>query len=461
MSAEKRWHEDTLQKNADPSVPEAILTWMNGLRSQKGAALFPDLGSRDSEPTQLAPDRASNDSETAAALLRAIQGTEIAARLKGKSPPGNGHRPAPPLAEPRGAASHGLEPGAGGPSATMSMLLRAMKDTEIAAFLEAFVAPAKGANDSAGPDQPAEAAGADSEAVAESAPPAPKPLTELLRSMQDAETVAFLEAFVVPAKEANKEVAQARPAKAATPHPKFRPPAVSLPGPPAQSDPAPATPAPPPAAAEQPATGTHPETEGSVKGLRPQVVPERAAPSPRARTVKAVRKHISKDRILGQVNRKLSSLASRVGLTPERLDWAESQLETRFEKWFEPPDPRRRSRRLPKPPVLAFYWPSHDQRACEVVDISLGGLHLITEDRWPEGSIVSLALQRTDRVKGTPDSWMAVDFRVVRLCEGSLAGAFIPSPPDLRYTAAGRAENCADRKTLNRFVQQLVPPDQM
>src|SRR6185312_16388869 len=134
MSAEKRWHEDTLQKDADPSVPEAILTWMNGLRSQKGAALFPDLGSRDSEPTQLAPDRASNDSETAAALLRAIQSTEIAARLKGKSPPGNGHRPAPPLAEPRGAASHGLEPGAGGPSATMSMLLRAMKDTEIAAF---------------------------------------------------------------------------------------------------------------------------------------------------------------------------------------------------------------------------------------------------------------------------------------------------------------------------------------
>jgi hypothetical protein len=209
---------------------------------------------------------------------------------------------------------------------------------------------------------------------------------------------------------------------------------------------------------EQPVTETHPEAARSVKALSPQVHPRRAAPS---RAAKAIGKHISKDRILGQVNRKLIGLASRVGLTPERLDWAEMQLETRFEKWFEPPDPRRRSRRFPKPPVLAFYWPSHDPRACEVVDISLGGLHLITEDRWPEGSIVSLALQRTDQAKGTPDSWLAIDFRVIRLCDGSLAGAFIPSPPDVRYTAAGRAENCADRKTLHRFVHQLVPPDQM
>ena len=52
-------------------------------------------------------------------------------------------------------------------------------------------------------------------------------------------------------------------------------------------------------------------------------------------------------------------------------------------------------------------------------------------------------------------SWK-VDLMVVRWCNDGLAGAFIPSPPGLTYAVAGRAENCADKKTLERFVKQLT-----
>ncbi len=142
-------------------------------------------------------------------------------------------------------------------------------------------------------------------------------------------------------------------------------------------------------------------------------------------------------------------------LTSKHLDRAEFHLETQFERWFEPPDPRRRSRRLAKPPLVAYYWPADDPKAHEIADISFGGLHLLTQDRWPEGSIFSMCLQRTDTEKGEPGSWIAVDFRIVHWCRDGVAGAFLPSS-NMTYADAGRANNCVDRKTLESFVKRLV-----
>ncbi|MGH9589791.1 MAG: hypothetical protein ACRD25_05315, partial [Terracidiphilus sp.] len=57
---------------------------------------------------------------------------------------------------------------------------------------------------------------------------------------------------------------------------------------------------------------------------------------------------------------------------------------------------------------------------------------------------------------GSPDSWIAVDFLVMRWCEDGVAGAFMPSTPGLTYTVAGRAANCADKKKLERFMERLI-----
>jgi hypothetical protein len=151
----------------------------------------------------------------------------------------------------------------------------------------------------------------------------------------------------------------------------------------------------------------------------------------------------------------IGSLAATGELINGGLDRAEMHLENWFHKWLGPPDPRRNAR-VDNPPLVAYHWIADVPQALKIADISAGGLHLVTKDRWSEGNIVSMTLQRTDREKGSPDSWIAVDFLVMRWCEDGMAGAFMASTPGLAYTVAGRAGNCADRKMLVRFVDRLA-----
>lgn len=151
----------------------------------------------------------------------------------------------------------------------------------------------------------------------------------------------------------------------------------------------------------------------------------------------------------------IGGLAATGGLINGGLDRAEMHLESWFQKWFGPPDPRHNAR-VENPPLVAYHWIVDVPQALKIADVSAGGLRLITRDRWSEGNIVSMTLQRTDMEKGSPDSWIAVDFLVMRWCEGGVAGAFIASSPGLSDTVAGRAGNCADKKTLERFMDRLI-----
>jgi hypothetical protein len=142
----------------------------------------------------------------------------------------------------------------------------------------------------------------------------------------------------------------------------------------------------------------------------------------------------------------------------EYLDRAETHLETWFLKWFDPPDPRRSSPRVDNPPLAAYHWAMDVQQGLKVANISASGMYLLTDERWTDGVIVSLTLQRTDMAKGSAESWIAVDFVVTRWCEDGIAGAFIPSRPGLSDAVVGRAKNCADKKELQRFVTRLATP---
>jgi hypothetical protein len=167
------------------------------------------------------------------------------------------------------------------------------------------------------------------------------------------------------------------------------------------------------------------------------------------------RRRLQVGRLAAKAGAKVNNgLASTAGLTSECLDRAEMQLESWFLKWFEPPDPRHHSR-VDEPPLVAYHWIVDSPQALKVANISSGGLYLLTEDRWSEGNIVSMTLQRTDREKGSPESWIAVDFLVMRWCKDGIAGAFLPHRPGLSDAVAGRAKNCADAKTLERFVKEL------
>jgi hypothetical protein len=118
-------------------------------------------------------------------------------------------------------------------------------------------------------------------------------------------------------------------------------------------------------------------------------------------------------------------------------------------------DPRR-SQRLVKPPLVAYYWTGGTPSPHTIADISSSGLFMLTEDLWYPGSILSMTLQRTDQLRGTPESWIAVNLLVVRRTDDGLGAAFVPSMPGPASAAIGRSPNCADRKTLERFVEDLT-----
>lgn len=130
---------------------------------------------------------------------------------------------------------------------------------------------------------------------------------------------------------------------------------------------------------------------------------------------------------------------------------AKPQVSTRLKARFGP----RRNPRLVQPPVVAYCWTADTPHALNIADISTGGIHLLTEVRWPLGATVPITLQRTDRPKEALESWIVTDFMILRWCEDGLAGTLIPPTP---YSIASGAVNCADQKTLKRFVKQLAVP---
>lgn len=138
-----------------------------------------------------------------------------------------------------------------------------------------------------------------------------------------------------------------------------------------------------------------------------------------------------------------------------RVARAELQLKKWIQELFKPRDPRR-GERVADPPLIAYHWIVDTPQALKVANISSCGLCLVTDYRWSEGNIVSMTLQRTDLEKDHPDSWIAVDFIVVRWCKEGLAGTFIPAAPGKTDAVAGRAENAADKHALERFVAQLA-----
>lgn len=116
---------------------------------------------------------------------------------------------------------------------------------------------------------------------------------------------------------------------------------------------------------------------------------------------------------------------------------------------------RRRARRLPLPGLVAYYWTGSTPRAYQVADISLSGMYLLTEERWYPGTLVLMTLQRTDAEGRNLDDTVAVQSRVVRWGTDGLGLAFVLPKSMDTSTKASRADNCVDKKTLERFLERM------
>lgn len=115
---------------------------------------------------------------------------------------------------------------------------------------------------------------------------------------------------------------------------------------------------------------------------------------------------------------------------------------------------QRRSRRLPSPPILAFYWDGGVSHPHVVPDISHTGIFLRTADRWFPRTMVRVTLQRKTDNPQQSEETITVQCRVVRSAEDGVGMAIMLAEEDKTEYPASLG-SLASRKQLNKFLEQV------
>src|ERR1700731_5073667 len=98
-----------------------------------------------------------------------------------------------------------------------------------------------------------------------------------------------------------------------------------------------------------------------------------------------------------------------------------------MKNWFEELMARnqRKSPRYLAPRLAAFFFDGGPPAAHCIRDVSLTGMYLLTEQRWYPGTVLTLILQRTDRVESGAKKCIAVQARVIRSMDDGVALRFM------------------------------------
>jgi Flp pilus assembly protein TadG len=97
--------------------------------------------------------------------------------------------------------------------------------------------------------------------------------------------------------------------------------------------------------------------------------------------------------------------------------------------------------------------------AHEIRNISSTGFYLLTMERWHPGTVITMTLQRSDVAKGEENSnaehHISVLSKVIRLGKDGVGLAFVPIEARSSDLAKVPRHKPADKKTLDRFLEQL------
>jgi hypothetical protein len=467
MSAGQRWHEDAPTNKDEPILPLSSLSWIWSSVSRGNSALHQDpLSGLDGRPPA-APDDTPEDRDTLATLLRAIHSTEVAIRFGAVARPDNRPVPSPAPANsakaPKAtstkanAAASAFKPPAADPPFPAAWRIPPMLNRTSTFFVQtppysasARLMPLRPTSPrpplpatSPSPVHPLHASPSDA------GPTAVSPQPPILEVWRIAQTTKCPSTYLV----------QTHPLAAPT---RLMPPAAAVPPrlapatPPGIPHPLPISIA-PPLPSSQPAAASEPAP--TIISPRPLTcIDEHLPPAPLPAFSSSEINHLAAIVIsalenMRRVGMQLSIarknwIATRAFPIIERLGRAGAHVSAGLRNCFGP----RRSVRLAKPPLVAWCWTADTQHSLHIADISAGGLHLLTDVRWPLGGKVPIALERTDRSKHSPGSWIVADFVVLRWCKDGLAGALVPPS---RYSFVKHAENRADERALKRFVKHL------
>jgi len=124
-----------------------------------------------------------------------------------------------------------------------------------------------------------------------------------------------------------------------------------------------------------------------------------------------------------------------------------------LERWWSP-DPRNAPREA-SPGLAAYYWNGAAPEAHGIRDISSTGLYVVTEERWYPGTLVLMALQRTDRGEEATERSISVLSRAVRWGHDGVGLQFILAERGETRKGSLPAMETADKKEFERFLQQL------
>jgi PilZ domain len=123
-------------------------------------------------------------------------------------------------------------------------------------------------------------------------------------------------------------------------------------------------------------------------------------------------------------------------------------------RWLEKllvPDSERADRR-PGGSFAAYYWSDGALRQDAVKDISATGVYILTNERWPLGSIVALTLQNAGPLETTPERRITTRAKVVRSAEDGLGLAFLPANDPESRQWENLVENVVSHAKLNDML---------
>ncbi len=109
---------------------------------------------------------------------------------------------------------------------------------------------------------------------------------------------------------------------------------------------------------------------------------------------------------------------------PREKDWAVSRLL----RWLYPgayEKDRRKGRRIPIPNLVAYDTTTGVAQSFEVGDISATGMFLLTEERWPPGSVLSLSIQREGPQEVGIERRIQMQAGAVRVAQNGVGFSFV------------------------------------
>ena len=133
-----------------------------------------------------------------------------------------------------------------------------------------------------------------------------------------------------------------------------------------------------------------------------------------------------------------------------------------MKSWFEElmSEHQRRATRHLGPRLIAFYWNGSTPSPRELRDVSKSGFFMVTDERWYNGTVIRMTLQRTEKSDDGTKRSIAVLAKVIRSGDDGVAFAFVfPRPEDQRQVSSIVADGVglADQKALDLFLRPVWP----